>query len=53
MFFSPAKLAFAAQAGYEGVVVVPSRDFNPDLSDSAIDQVLATARNSGIAARTA
>lgn len=46
--YSPEKLAFAAQAGYEGVVVTPGPDFNPDLSDSAIDQILATARNAGI-----
>jgi len=46
--YSPEKLAFAAQAGYEGVVVTPGPDFNPGLSDSAIDQVLATARNAGI-----
>ena len=46
--YSPQKLAFAAQAGYEGVVVTPGKDFNPDLSDSAIDRILATARNAGI-----
>jgi sugar phosphate isomerase/epimerase len=46
--YSPEKLAFAAQAGYEGVVVTPGEDFNPKLSDSAIDQILATARNAGI-----
>lgn len=46
--YSPQKLAFAAQAGYEGVVVTPGPDFNPDLSDSAIDQILATARHAGI-----
>ena len=46
--YSPEKLAFAAQAGYEGVVVTPGPDFNPDLSDSAIDQILAGARNAGI-----
>src|SRR5215469_12077674 len=46
--YSPQKLAFAAQAGYEGVVVTPGPDFNPDLSDSAIDKILATARNAGI-----
>ncbi len=46
--YSPQKLAFAAQAGYEGVVVTPSEDFNPKLSDTAIDQILATARNAGI-----
>ena len=46
--YSPEKLAFAAQAGYEGVVVTPGPDFNPELSDSAIDKILATARNAGI-----
>jgi sugar phosphate isomerase/epimerase len=46
--YSPEKLAFAAQAGYEGVVVTPGPGFNPNLSDSAIDQILATARNAGI-----
>ena len=46
--YSPQKLAFAAQAGYEGVVVTPGPDFNPDLSDSAIDRILAAARNAGI-----
>src|SRR5215475_1815048 len=46
--YSPEKLAFAAQAGYEGVVVTPGPNFNPDLSDSAIDRILATARNAGI-----
>jgi sugar phosphate isomerase/epimerase len=46
--YSPEKLAFAAQAGYEGVVVTPGKDFNPGLSDSAIDRILATARNAGI-----
>jgi sugar phosphate isomerase/epimerase len=46
--YSPEKLAFAAQAGYEGVVVTPGPDFNPDLSDSAIDRILAATRNAGI-----
>ena len=46
--YSPQKLAFAALAGYEGVVVTPGTDFNPNLSDSAIDQILATARTAGI-----
>ena len=46
--YSPQKLAFAAQAGYEGVVVTPGTDFSPNLSDSAIDQILATARTAGI-----
>ena len=46
--YSPQKLAFAAQAGYEGVVVTPGDEFNPKLSDSAIDRILETARNAGI-----
>lgn len=46
--YSPQKLAFAARAGYEGVVVTPGPEFNPGLSDSAIDGILATARNAGI-----
>jgi sugar phosphate isomerase/epimerase len=46
--YSAEKLAFAAQAGYEGVVVTPGPAFNPELSDSAIDQILSTARNAGI-----
>jgi sugar phosphate isomerase/epimerase len=46
--YSPEKLAFAAHAGYEGVVVTPGPNFNPSLSDSAIDQILAAARNAGI-----
>jgi sugar phosphate isomerase/epimerase len=46
--YSQEKLAFAAQAGYEGVVVTPGPAFNPNLSDRAIEQILATARNAGI-----
>ena len=46
--YSAEKLAFAAQAGYEGVVVTPGPEFNPNVSDSAIDQILATAGNAGI-----
>ena len=46
--YSPEKLAFAAQSGYEGVVVTPGPDFNPDVSDRALDRILATARNAGI-----
>ena len=46
--YSPEKLAFAAQAGYEGVVLTTGPDFNPNLSDSAIDRILAVARNAGI-----
>ena len=29
-------------------MVTPGTDFNPNLSDSAIDQILATARTAGI-----
>src|ERR1017187_4984121 len=46
--YSPQTLALAAQAGYEGVVVTPGTESNPNLSDSAIDQILATARTAGI-----
>jgi sugar phosphate isomerase/epimerase len=46
--YSPEKFAFAAQAGYEGVVVTTGPDFNPGLSDSAIDRILAVARDAGI-----
>ena len=42
--FSRPKLAFAAQTGYEGVVVKINRDLDPDFSDSQIDQVLAISR---------
>jgi len=45
--YSPQKLAFATQAGYEGVVVKTGKDFNPDLSDSQIDRILATSRETG------
>jgi len=46
--YSPEKFAFAANAGYEGVVVTMGPNFNPTISDSAIDQILASARNAGI-----
>ena len=47
--YSPEKLAFAAQAGYEGVVITPGPNFNPDSKRQRhIDQILATARNAGI-----
>jgi sugar phosphate isomerase/epimerase len=42
--FSRQKLAFAAQTGYEGVVVKINRDLDPDFSDSQIDRVLAISR---------
>lgn len=45
--YSPQKLAFATAAGYEGVVVKLGPDFHPDLSDAAIDGILAASRNSG------
>jgi len=42
------RLAFASAAGYEGVVVPLDSTFDPDkLSDSQIDEVLATARETG------
>ena len=45
--YSPQKLAFATQTGYEGVVVKVGKDFNPYLSDTQIDQILATSRETG------
>jgi sugar phosphate isomerase/epimerase len=45
--YSPQKLAFATQTGYEGVVVKVGKDFNPYLSDSQIDKILATSRETG------
>ncbi|HZT70206.1 MAG TPA: sugar phosphate isomerase/epimerase [Terriglobia bacterium] len=45
--YSRQKLAFATQVGYEGVVVKTGKDFNPYLSDSQIDQILATSRETG------
>lgn len=45
--YSPQKLAFAAQTGYQGVVVKLDHFFNPSMSDSALDGVLATARQTG------
>lgn len=47
--YSPEKLRFAASAGYEGVVVPLTETFNPEkLSDTEIDQILATARDAGV-----
>ena len=41
--YSPQRLAFAASAGYEGVIVDVNDSFDPDkLSDNQIDQILAT-----------
>jgi sugar phosphate isomerase/epimerase len=45
--YSRAKLAFAAETGYEGVVVKINQDFDPDFSDSQVDQILATTRDTG------
>ena len=46
--YSPQRLAFAAAAGYEGVIVDVDDAFDPDkLSDTEIDRVLATARDAG------
>lgn len=42
--YSPQKLAFAASAGYQGVVVKEGRSFNPRLSDSEIDAILSASR---------
>jgi sugar phosphate isomerase/epimerase len=47
--YSPQRLAFAASAGYEGVVVDVNDSFDPDkLSDTQIDQILGTARDAGV-----
>jgi sugar phosphate isomerase/epimerase len=47
--YSPQRLAFAASAGYEGVVVDVNDFFDPDkLSDTQIDQILGTARDAGV-----
>lgn len=46
--YSRQKLAFATAAGYEGVVVPLTESFDPDkLSDSQIDEVLSTSRETG------
>jgi len=47
--YSPQRLAFAASAGYEGVIVDVNQYFDPEkLTDSQIDEVLATARDAGV-----
>jgi sugar phosphate isomerase/epimerase len=46
--YSPQNLAFAASAKYQGVVVPLAKDFNPNISDTDVDKILATARNSGV-----
>ena len=46
--YSPQKVAFAASTEYQGVVITVDGFFNPKLSDSQIDQILATARQAGI-----
>src|SRR5438876_3312255 len=46
--YSPQKLAFATAAGYEGVVIPLDDFFDPDrLTDSQIDQIMATSRETG------
>ncbi len=45
--YSRQKLAFATETGYEGVVVKIGKNFNPYLSDSEIDKILATSRDTG------
>lgn len=47
--YSPAKLEFAARAGYEGVVIAADDFFDPDkLTDRQTEEILAAARNAGI-----
>jgi len=46
--YSPQKLAFAGSTGYQGVAIRVDRSFNPSLSDSEIDQVLAAARQANV-----
>ena len=45
--YSRQKLAFATRTGYEGVVVKVGKNFNPYLSDTQIDQIIATSRETG------
>jgi sugar phosphate isomerase/epimerase len=46
--YSRQKLAFATAVGYEGVVITLDKFFDPDkLSDSQIDDILATSRETG------
>jgi sugar phosphate isomerase/epimerase len=47
--YSPSKLAFAASAGYEGVVISVDDSLDPDrLSDSQIQKILDTAKQAGV-----
>ncbi|MGO8786989.1 MAG: sugar phosphate isomerase/epimerase family protein [Terriglobia bacterium] len=46
--YSPQKLAFAASTEFQGVVITVDQFFNPKLSDSQIDQVLAAAREANV-----
>lgn len=47
--YSPQKLEFARSAGYEGVVIPLDDFFDPDkLTDTQIDQILSTARQTGV-----
>ncbi|MGH9342607.1 MAG: sugar phosphate isomerase/epimerase family protein [Terriglobia bacterium] len=46
--YSPQKLAFAASAGYQGAVITVDRSFNPRLSDSEVENILSTSRQTGV-----
>jgi sugar phosphate isomerase/epimerase len=46
--YSPQKLAFAAATHYQGVVIQEDDFFNPRLTDSQIDDILSTARQTGV-----
>lgn len=46
--YSPQNMAFAASANYQGVVVPLASDFNPKISDSAIDKIVQTARDTNV-----
>ncbi|HET7099513.1 MAG TPA: TIM barrel protein, partial [Terriglobia bacterium] len=46
--YSPQKLAFAASAHYQGVVIKVGRSFNPSLPDSQVDQIRSAARQAGV-----
>jgi sugar phosphate isomerase/epimerase len=46
--YSPQNLAFAGTAGYQGVVSAVAADFGPNLSDSAIDKIVQTARDTNV-----
>jgi sugar phosphate isomerase/epimerase len=45
--YSPQKLAFAASTQYQGVILQMDRSFNPELSDSEIDQIRSVSQQTG------